>query len=218
MVFDQCDQDIERSAAESERLSSSKQQPLRRNQVEWAKRECARRPPLTRPVMVDCSTSGGDPPISPASLESEGGAHGPFLAFSPTPKRIAFRSVMRRSASSIMVWNSMHVLSHFSLISSSSIERTGRFAFWPSVERRVTQPSRFKKGSFGPTTGQFRPKAPDRKSRQSCLANGRKTSGRPRVRCPTSEKPVRYRFCRADIRAARSWSSDERHGETRLRR
>jgi hypothetical protein len=72
MVFDQCDQDIERSAAESERLSSFKQQPLRRNQVEWAKRECARRPPLTRPVMVDCLTSGGDPPISPASLESEG--------------------------------------------------------------------------------------------------------------------------------------------------
>jgi hypothetical protein len=103
MVFDQCDQDIERSAAESERLSSFKQQPLRRNQVEWAKRECARRPPLTQPVLVDCLTSGGDPPISPASLESEGGAHGPFLAFSPTPKRFAFRSVMRRSASSIMV-------------------------------------------------------------------------------------------------------------------
>lgn len=46
MAFDQCDQDIERSAAESERLSSFKQQPLRRNQVEWAKRECARRPAI----------------------------------------------------------------------------------------------------------------------------------------------------------------------------
>jgi hypothetical protein len=30
MVFDQCDQDIERSAAESERLSSFKRQPLPR--------------------------------------------------------------------------------------------------------------------------------------------------------------------------------------------
>jgi hypothetical protein len=39
MAFDQCDQDIERSAAESERLSSFKQQPLRRNQLERAKRE-----------------------------------------------------------------------------------------------------------------------------------------------------------------------------------
>jgi hypothetical protein len=39
MAFDQCDQNIERSAAESERLSSFKQQPLRRKQVEWAKRE-----------------------------------------------------------------------------------------------------------------------------------------------------------------------------------
>jgi hypothetical protein len=39
MAFDQCDQDIERPAAESERLSSFKQQPLRWNQVEWAKRE-----------------------------------------------------------------------------------------------------------------------------------------------------------------------------------
>jgi hypothetical protein len=39
MAFNQCDQDIERPAAESERLSSFKQQPLRWNQVEWAKRE-----------------------------------------------------------------------------------------------------------------------------------------------------------------------------------
>jgi hypothetical protein len=48
-----------------------------------------------------------------------------------------------------MLWNSMHVLSDFSLISSSSIERTGRFAFWPSVERRIAQPPRFKQDRSG---------------------------------------------------------------------
>jgi hypothetical protein len=29
------------------------------------------------------------------------------------------------------------------------LERTGRFAFWPSVEWRIAQPSRFKKDRSG---------------------------------------------------------------------
>jgi hypothetical protein len=29
------------------------------------------------------------------------------------------------------------------------LERAGRFAFWPSVERRIAQPSRFKKDRSG---------------------------------------------------------------------
>ncbi len=38
-ALDQCNQDIERTATETQRLFGFKQQPLRWNQVEWAKRE-----------------------------------------------------------------------------------------------------------------------------------------------------------------------------------
>src|SRR5260370_41759238 len=38
-ALDQCNQDIERTATETQRLFCFKQQPLRWNQVEWAQRE-----------------------------------------------------------------------------------------------------------------------------------------------------------------------------------
>src|SRR6202043_4230300 len=41
------------------------------------------------------------------------------------------------------------LLAHINLLNLCRLERTGRFAFWPSVDRRIAQPSRFKKDRSG---------------------------------------------------------------------
>jgi hypothetical protein len=41
------------------------------------------------------------------------------------------------------------ILAHINPLNLCRLERTGRFAVWPSVERRIAQPPRFKKDRSG---------------------------------------------------------------------
>jgi hypothetical protein len=72
MAFDQRDEDLESTTTEAQRLSSFKQQSLRRNQVKWAKRECARR------LAIDSTGLGRPLNIrrGPADIASKSGRRG----------------------------------------------------------------------------------------------------------------------------------------------
>jgi hypothetical protein len=79
------------------------------------------------------------------------------LAFSLAPNRFTFRSMMRRSASSILVRSSMHMFSDFSFMYQPT-RSNGRLLMLPIVERGIAAPTGFFGMLVSPTRFKLAPR------------------------------------------------------------